>query len=110
MTTSVHKHIFLAILPWALFIMALTLPPRYNLFTLGITHIADVCHIDARLALVIFFLVLWGICRIGNARRLKCKFVNALLFVISTVVVELFVAFVVCVIVLFAKFDVIIQT
>ena len=90
--------------------MALTLPPRYNLFTLGITHIADVCHIDARFAVVIFFLVLWGICRIGNARLFKDNLVSKLLFIISAVAVELFVAFVACLIVLFAKFDVIIQT
>jgi hypothetical protein len=90
--------------------MALTFPSHYNKFACGINVIADVCHIDIRFAAVLFFALLWGICRVGNARVFKCKFVNGLLFIISAVVIELLLAFVICVVVLFAKFDGIIQT
>jgi len=108
--STIYRHIFLVGSPWALFIAALTVPSRHNGVTRGITYIADLCHIDARVTALLFFSLLWGACRIGNARLFKWELTNALLLVISTVAIELLVAFVICVVVFLANFNVIIQT
>lgn len=107
---TITMHIFLAILPWVLLIAILVVPHRYNWFARGVNYIADAYPVDARLAAFCFFALLWGTCRIGNARFLKCKIANGVLFVVSTVAIELLIAFVVCIIVFLSKFDMILQT